>query len=390
MRVDDLLRVSIRQVFRHRRRYWGVILAIALGVASFTTVITIGRDVKKNFNQDLELIGGATLIRCYWDISPDLPAPWFWPATVAALRRLPQVAEVSEFFLRPVTVASGGQRLQTTVWAVDEGYWRLRNFQADQGVLFAAGAVRSRQQHCVLGTSLAQKLFGAQNPLGRTVEVDSDLYQVVGTIRLDDYSTSRSLFIPLTTAQDRLRGDTRPDRLILRCASWDDVEAVAGAIPQVVGAYQSTESLTVWVLWEALRRVQRVAWWIECFVYLASLMTLLLGGVGIWNVMSAAVQSRTREIGLKKAMGAEDRDILAQFLTEALCLSLGAALLGLGVGRLLVALVSGWLGQRPQEELFISGLGISLAVAFIMGLGAGLYPSLKASRMEVVAATRYE
>jgi putative ABC transport system permease protein len=390
MRLDDLLRVSVRQVFRHRRRYWGVILAIALGVAGFTTIITIGRDVKRNFNEDLELIGSATLIRCYLEPTPGQPVPWFWPATVAALRTLPHVTEVSEYVVRPAQVAVSEQALRANVWAVDQSYWRLRNFQADQGVLFDAAAVTGRQQVCVLGASLAQRLFGARDPVGQAVEIDADLYRVVGVIRLDAYSTSQSLFMPLTTAQDRLRAETRPDHLIVRCATWDDVEEVAAAIAGVVASHQPTTGLQVWVVWDALRRVQRVAWWIEFFFYLASGVTLLLGGVGIWNVMSAAVQSRTREIGLKKAMGAEDRDILAQFLTEAWCLSVGAALIGLAAGRLLVALASYWLGNRPQEELFIGCLGLSLAVAFAMGLGAGLYPSLKASRMEVVAATRYE
>ncbi len=390
MRFDDLLRVSVRQVLRHRRRYWGVILAIALGVAGFTTIITIGRDVKKNFNQDLELIGTANLVRCYWDQAPGVAHRWFWQQTVAALRQLPEVVDVCEYTLHPATVSGGDQRLQITVWAVDQYFWDLRSFKADQGVLFDAGAVSGRAQHCVLGAGLAEKLFGTRNPVGRVVEIDADLYRVVGVIRLDDYSTSQSLFLPLTTAQDRLQGEPRPDRLLVRCATWDDVEAVAAAIPKVVAEHQPAAGLNVWVVWDALHRVQRVAWWIEFFFYLASSTTLLLGGLGIWNVMTAAVQSRTREIGLKKAMGAEDRDILAQFLTEALCLSVGAALLGLAAGRLLVALASSWLGNRPQEELFIGCLGISLAVAFAMGLGAGLYPSLKASRMEVVAATRYE
>lgn len=390
MRLDDLLRISMRQVYRHRRRYWGVILAIALGVAGFTTIITIGRDVKKNFNQDLELIGSANLIRLFWDLRPGESPAWFRPETVAALRQIPQVAAVSEYTLRPAVVAGGEQRLELSVWAVDQYFWQLRQYQPSLGTLFGPDSVAARKRECVLGAGLARKLFGDRNPVGQTVEIDADLYQVVGVIRLDDYSISHSLFLPLSTARDRLKREVRPDRLLVRCATWDDVEEVAAAIPPVVAATQAASGLNVWVVWEALHRVRRVAWWIEFFFYLASGVTLLLGGVGIWNVMSAAVQSRTREIGLKKAMGAEDRDILAQFLTEALVLSVGAALLGLAVGRVLVALASFWLGQRPQEELFIGCLGLSLAVAFAMGLGAGLYPSLKASRMEVVAATRYE
>lgn len=390
MRLDDLLRISVRQVYRHRRRYWGVILAIALGVAGFTTIITIGRDVKKNFNQDLELIGSANLIRLFWDLRPGESPAWFRPETVAALRLIPQVEVVSEYTLRPAVVAAGDQRLELSVWAVDQYFWRLRQYQPSLGTLFGPDSVAARKRECVLGAGLARKLFGDRNPVGQTVEIDADLYQVVGEIRLDDYSVSHSLFLPLSTARDRLKREVRPDRLLVRCVTWDDVEEVAAAIPQVVAATQAAAGLNVWVVWEALYRVRRVAWWIEFFFYLASGVTLLLGGMGIWNVMSAAVQSRTREIGLKKAMGAEDRDILAQFLTEALVLSVGAALLGLAAGRLLVALASSWLGQRPQEELFIGCLGLSLAVAFAMGLGAGLFPSLKASRMEVVAATRYE
>ncbi|MCL6620992.1 MAG: ABC transporter permease [Syntrophobacterales bacterium] len=390
MRLDDLVRISVRQVYRHRRRYWGVILAIALGVAGFTTIITIGRDVKRNFNQDLELIGSANLIRLYWDLRPGESPDWFRPETVSALRHTPQVVAVSEYTLRPAVVAAGGLRLEITVWAVDHSFWQLKQYQPAYGLLFGADSVTDRRRECVLGAGLAAKLFGDRNPVGQTVDIDADRYQVVGVIRLDDYSVSQSLFLPLSTARDRLKGEVRPDRLLVRCATWDDVEDVAAAIPRVVATTQSALGLNVWVVWDALRRVKRVAWWIEFFFYLASGVTLLLGGVGIWNVMLAAVQSRTREIGLKKAMGAEDRDILAQFLTEALVLSVGAALLGLAAGRLLVAVASYWLGQRPQEELFIGCLGLSLAVAFAMGLGAGLYPSLKASRMEVVAATRYE
>jgi len=134
----------------------------------------------------------------------------------------------------------------------------------------------------------------------------------------------------------------------------------------------------------------RLAWWIQFLIYLATGATFILGGVGIWNVMMAAVVTRTREIGLKKAMGAEDRDILAQFLTEALCLSMGAALLGGLLGRIMTEILGHMIHSRPPEVLFFLGLGLGFLFAVVVGVGAGLYPSLRASRMEVVTAIRYE
>jgi putative ABC transport system permease protein len=136
--------------------------------------------------------------------------------------------------------------------------------------------------------------------------------------------------------------------------------------------------------------VKKLAWWIEFFVYLAITATLVLGGVGIWNVMMAAVRSRTREIGLKKAMGAQDRDILAQFLSEALCLSLGAALVGVLLGWVIIQCLGLWIGSRPPDDLFLLCIALGLLFAIMLGVGAGLYPSIQASRMEVVSAIRYE
>jgi putative ABC transport system permease protein len=144
------------------------------------------------------------------------------------------------------------------------------------------------------------------------------------------------------------------------------------------------------VSWEALKRVKELAWWIEFLIYLATGATFILGGVGIWNVMMAAVTSRTREIGLKKAMGAEDRDILAQFLSEALCLSAGAALLGAALGRIIMEILSLGIKSRPPEDLFFFSLALAFLFAVLIGVGAGLYPSIRASRMEVVTAIRYE
>jgi putative ABC transport system permease protein len=391
LRLDDLLRLSVRQVLRHRHRYLGVFLAIALGTAGFITIITMGRDLKEKFNQDLDLIGGVTIILISFDNQLTSRPLWFRPNTMAALRRLPGVKDVSRIAMNWAEANWRNHQYNFAVIAVDEAFWGVRNFWPHTGKLFGPKAVSGRKRECVLGAALAKNIFGHQNVAGYSIEIDHELYRVMGVLGgLVDSSLTNSAFLPLTTAMDRLPGVTLPDRLYIRCLTWDDVEKVAAAIPDVIQAHQFSEQLQIRITWERLERVIRIAWWIEFFIYSAIGATMLLGGMGIWNVMMAAVRSRTREIGLKKAVGAEDRDILAHFLTEAVCLSLSAALVGIGLGRLMIETMGYILNNRPPEGLFLLSSGLGLMFALLIGVGAGLYPSLQASRMEVVTATRYE
>jgi putative ABC transport system permease protein len=391
LRFDDLVRVSLRQVVRHRRRYIGVVLAIAIGVAGFISIITMGQDVKRNFNEDLAFIGGVTIIRTVLEFRPQLPITKFHPDTVQAIEKIPGVAIASLVGLTRIKFFWQDRVDSLSVVAVDDNFWKMRNLQAVSGTLFGPGEVKDRERVVVLGKILAQSLFGTYDVAGRTLQLERDIYRVTGVVEgLRDISMEKSVFIPLTTATDRLGRELVANRLYVRCATWDDVPAVAAAIPKVVKAHQFDKNLVVEVSWENLEHVKKVAFWIEFFIYLAFAATLILGGMGIWNIMMAAVRTRTREIGLKKAMGAEDRDILAQFLTEALCLSFVASIIGVALGRVLVELLGKWIGMRPSEELFFTCLAFSLVFAILLGVGSGLYPSLQAARMEVVSATRYE
>lgn len=391
MRLNDLMRVSVRQVMRHRRRYMGVVLAIALGVAGFLNIVTMTREVKNNFNQNLDLIGGVNIIRIYFDNARSYRPQWFRDQTMAALKHMDGVKELTLTSARYAHTNWHGQKFGFSAIAVDGAFWQVRNFWPLTGKLFGLDAVTERRRECVLGAELARKIFGNTQIKGKMLEINQEVFLVSGVLGgVTDSGLANSVFLPITTAEDRLNGRLLADSLYLRCKTWDDVAAVSAAIPGVVKSCQSPEELHIEVSWEALKRVQMLAWWIEFLIYLATSATFLLGGVGIWNVMMAAVTSRTREIGLKKAMGAEDRDIMAQFLAEALCLSGAAAILGAGVGRILMEILSFIIGSRPPENLFLYGVTLAFLFAVLIGVGAGLYPSLRASRMEVVTAIRYE
>ena len=311
MRLNDLFCVSVRQVVRHRRRYLGVVLAIALGVAGFMTVVTMSREVKKNFNDDLDLIGGVTVIRVSFDNQRAYRPQWFRDNTLAALGNLPGVKELSLTAVKQGQVSHHhGQNYWFMTLAVDDSFWQVRSFWPQLGRLFGPGEVSGHQRVCVLGAELAKKIFGTENVVGQSFDISHESYRVGGILGgVTDSGLANAAFLPITTASDRLPGQLLTDHLYVRCYTWDDVSQVAAAIPKIVGSLQSPEELHVEVSWECLNRVKKLAWWIEFLVYMAISATFILGGVGIWNVMMAAVTSRTREIGLKKAMGAEDKDI---------------------------------------------------------------------------------
>jgi putative ABC transport system permease protein len=366
-------------------------LAITLGTAGLITIFTLGQDVKRNINKDLDLIGGVTVVRSFFDNQIASTPQWFHPSTVNALRKLHGVAYVTCLAYSQTKVYHNDKYLYFDVVGVDEYFWKVSNLWPLEGRLFGAKALNHREKICVLGPDLAQKLFPQEQAVGKILPLENDLYRVVGILGgMHDHDMASKAYFPLATMQDRFLRFVLSDRVFVRCQTWDDVEPVAEKIPAVVAAHQSTEELKVNVATVALQHVRKVAWWVEFFVYLSLSATLLLGGVGICNIMTAAVRARTREIGLKKAFGAEDRDILAQFLMDSLWISLGAALLGGILGRLLIGLLCRFIDQKVSEDLFFYYFGVSFLFAIVLGVGAGLYPSLQASQMEVAAATRYE
>ncbi len=389
----DILRISIHQVIMQRRRYLGVILAVALGTAGFIVIITMGTDVKKTLNRDLDLLGGATLIQAFLDPGHKYSQiQQFQPATIDALRVLPGVAAVSAIVARPGVFSPVRKgRIGFDLVGADGSFWDVNSFTPVNGSFFNAEDVSRKRRVCVLGTVLARKIFGDDDPVGRMCWIENEQYRVTGVLggaAVGDFAGFA--FIPITTAQEYIPWLPPPQKIYIRCASWDDVKKVADAIPDVVHQRQLTDSLRIEVRWEVLKRVKNMAWWIELFVYFSTVATLVLGGLGIWNGVMATVKTRKAEIGLKKAIGAEDRDILAQFLVEAVCLSFTSALLGGVLGRGAMEIGSYLLKSRPHDMLFFACLGLALFFSLALGAGAGLYPSLRASRMEVLNAIRDE
>lgn len=390
----DLLRISFRQVLRRRARYLGVVLTVMFGTAGLVVVNTIGDDVKTRVNRDLDLLGGVTLIKVYYrSEETTLPPTAFRPETLDRLHALPGVEGISVLAMKmvPARTILGGKWFTYTLVGVDAEFWRVNSSTVTAGRLLTAEDVAGRRRVCVLGERLAENVFSRRDVVGERIPVDGDLYEIVGLLGGAGAGDRDSwAFIPVTTAQDRIHPLIPPNRLYIRCSSIDRVESVAASIRACVTAIQASEGLEVEYAQDRLRQVRRTSWWIEVFVYVAVLATLALGGFGIWTVMMSAVRARTREIGVKKAMGAADRDILAQFLTESAALSLAGGVAGGLLGRVAIGGICRLMGTTVPGSLMWLTVVASLLAAFALGIGAGFYPSFRASRMNVVDAIRYE
>lgn len=395
LRIRDILRLSARQVLRQHKRYMGVFVSIAIGTAGVIIILSMGQEVKKTLNEDLEVLGGGTIIKAFFEIGLSeqdlLQRPqWYQERTVEALREIPGVRSVSRLGRGYGSTTWQNKSVRFSIFGVEADYWDIDGDTPAQGRFFNQEDVNDRRQVCVLTQGLVDRLLGPEEEvIGLFVPLNSSLYQVVGVIGgANPRAMDNAAFIPLTTWEDRFQG--KSSRAYLRCATWDDVERVAAAVPLVIAEYQSDDGLKVEVAWDQLERLRNIVWWVELFIIIAVIGTFLLGGFGIWSGMMSAVKSRTREIGLKKAMGAEDADVMIQFLAEAMCLSLAAALLGICFGRVGIEVISYLLESRPPESLFFMCSGLSLVFTLFLGITAGFYPSLRAARMDVVSAIKYE
>ncbi len=392
----DIIHLSVLYVLRRKKRNFGIFLSVGFGVGCMIFLVTMGQDVKKTLNQDLELLGGATVMRVYYErgltAEDRLYAPLELDEDVAeAIRAIPGVAAVSQIKFGVGHTTWNEQEISNYMLVgTDHYYWQVSTVETIRGHFFGNEEVEGRERVCVLGATLAQQIFGSLDVVGMHVPIHGSMYKVVGILGGGSAGPRMEYaYIPVTTIEDRVT-QIEPPRVYVRSASWDDVEGVAAAIPEAVASVQSADGLEVEVAWGPLKQVKRIVFWVLLFIYFSVGSTLIVGGFGIWSSMMNSVKMRTREIGLKKAMGATDFDILLQILSEALSLTVMACLTGIVLGRGAIELLCHLLQTRPDEHVFLMVSAGCLVFTVFLGFVAGYYPALKASRMEVVSAIRYE
>jgi putative ABC transport system permease protein len=285
----------------------------------------------------------------------------------------------------------------TGVLGTSADYPRVRNWSVEQGSFFTEADERAKRAVAVVGRDVVANLFGEEDPLGRTVKIGSTSFKVVGVLAQRGgggfFSQDDTAIIPLSTAFARFRRQKDVRSISVAVADKRGMEQARGEIADLlrqrhrIGSGEE-DDFTVVSQEDILQTMQGVSNTMTLLLASIAGISLLVGGIGIMNIMLVSVSERTREIGIRKALGARRRDVLVQFLTEAVILSGAGGLAGWGLGWLAASVISK-VGSLAVEITW-GTVGIALGFSLAVGIFFGIYPARKAARLDPIQALRFE
>ena len=407
MPVRNTLKIALKAIRRNKVRSGLTMLGVIIGVASVIAMIALGSGARASIDEQIQSQGTNVIYVSSGSFGRGAGAVRGGAGTVTTLtledaraiaEQVPGVAMVSPMVRGRAQVVAGNQNWNTQLEGGNEDYIAIRNWALTSGANFTARDILLADKVCLLGASVAQVLFPDSDPVGQVIRVRNLPFRVLGVLSpkgQGQFGQDQDdvIVAPYTTLQKKLLGITHINQVTVSATSADAVEPTAVEITRLLRQRHRTTSpedddFTVRTVEEmAATRVEMANTMTMLLMSVAS-VSLLVGGIGIMNIMLVSVTERTREIGLRMAVGARTRDILRQFLAEAIGLSIvgGAVgvLLGLGVSRGLTQGL-GW-----PTEITPSAIVIAFAFAAAVGVFFGYYPARKAANLDPIDALRYE
>jgi putative ABC transport system permease protein len=408
MRLWQAFIEALESLSANKMRSGLTIIGIVIGVAAVIAIISVGRGAENTITGSIQGIG-TNLIFIFRGGSEEVRNPQ--PLTLGDANAIgdpfqaPSIAGVAPLLSGSAKLTAGGESTTTQVEGVTEEYATIRNIKVAEGEFINQEHLLGQASVVLLGTEVAENLFGRTAGLaGETVRIEGQPFRVIGVLESKGGSGFSNeddrVIVPLTTAQTRLLRRTTKDRVDLIIASASSANAVPQAseeIAQILRARHRTEigadDFTILTQQDFLSTAETITGVLTIFLGGIAAISLLVGGIGIMNIMLVSVTERTREIGLRKALGARRIDILVQFLTESSLLSLIGGLVGIALGAA-ISFIIGQIAANSDTPLNPS-IGIDtilLATLFstAVGLFFGLYPANRAASLEPVEALRYE
>lgn len=291
-----------------------------------------------------------------------------------------------------VTVKAGNKNISTSLEGTNEAYRTVRNTDVQQGRFLNALDVERRQKVALIGTYVAQELYGDKNPIGQQIKINGDLFTVVGLLEVKSNSTAQSgddkVIIPYTTAKRLLRNSTIRNFSVQAKAPETVEQAMEVLQDFLFKVFNDADAYRVFNQADMLENINEATRSLTMMLGGIAGISLVVGGIGIMNIMLVSVTERTREIGIRKAIGAKRRNILQQFLIEAIVVSCAGGIIGILLGLVLTDVIGKGLNIPSQPSL--TTMAVSFSFSVLVGVFFGWYPANKASKLDPIQALRME
>lgn len=405
MNIMRTIRVALRALARNKMRSFLTALGIIIGVGAVIATVSIGLGAKREVEKRFESMGTNLLFvrpgsrsymgrhmggGTYNNLMPD--------DAKAILEKSDAVQYISPSVNGRAQVVYGNKNWNTSIYGVGERYPEIRKWEIAEGIFLDENMIRSGQKVAVLGSEVNENLFEGADPIGQIIRIKKIPFRVIGVLKSKGesggwFNRDDMIVIPYTTAQRRLLGIIYIHSIDVSAVSMTRTFEAAEQIKEVLRiqhkiAPGAEDDFNVRNMAEMAEGAAESR---EVLIFLLggiALVSLFVGGIGIMNIMLVSVTERIREIGIRMSVGAREKDVLFQFLSEAIVLSVLGGLLGilLGLGgSKLISLIAGW-------QTLVSPVSVVIAFCFsaIVGVFFGFFPAFKASKLDPIEALRYE
>jgi putative ABC transport system permease protein len=408
MNLTQVMIEAFRSMNANRLRTVLTMLGIIIGITSVVLMLALGDSMKRFISAELETLGTN---RLYIVPGNDWKAEERVRAGVAAgltlqdandLSKLKSLAAAAPVLSRGAKISVGNESTNNNVTGTEPAFISIRNWKVERGSMFSESDVRSAARMAVIGQEVADQFFYKTDPLGKTIRIENVTFEVVGVLantgnESQDDNVGKMVIVPITTARLHLIRSPFPDNVNYVIAQGQSGANLDDAIEDIkellrdrhkIGV-DAPDDFRVHNMASFADKARQIVAGVGTVLGLIGAISLVVGGIGIMNIMLVSVTERTREIGIRMAIGAKPRDVLLQFLTEAVVICLVGGMVGIGAAMGFAAIISHFAGDF---EVYVSLAGVVSACTFasLVGIFFGFYPARRASRLLPVDCLRYE